>query len=358
MNVRIIAALASVALILSAVPAEAAVPKKARYNKAMPKSFKRYNAPGVINVNKLLYPKRDYTGVYTQYAGIDSIEGARRFGAMVGTQPDIVKGFANWGDTFDIAWARKLWASGKMPQLEMELWPKDYNGHVSLKSIADGKADAYLRTLADSIRAAKVPVVFSVAHEFNGEWYPWGYCASGKPDTNPNVENACDYLNKPKDFVRAWRRMHKVFVTRKATNAIWLWQANEINSRPKVKLAHFFPGNSVIDWVGVVGYYKPWAKRRTFDALFKSTFAQTSRLTKKPVLIAEVSVNPGAKKPLYVKDFLAGVSANPSVIGFIWFNQDKHLLERDGDFRLEAAPSGVKAYKYGLAKGHFNVKLG
>jgi hypothetical protein len=357
MNVRIIAALTSVALVLSAVPAEASVVRKARYNNAMPSGFRRYNASGVINVNKYLYPRRDYTGVYTQYAGTDSIAGARRFGTMVGTQPDLVKAFANWGDPFDIAWAQHLWAAGKMPQLEMELWPKDYNGHVTLKSIGDGKSDAYLRTLADTIRAAKVPVVFSVAHEFNGDWYPWGYCGSGKPDTNPNVENACDYLNKPRDFVRAWQRMHKIFVNRRATNAIWLWQANEVGSRPKVKLKYFFPGNSAIDWVGVVGYYRPWTTRMTFDALFKSTFVQVRTLTKKPILIPETSVSPGAKKPQYVKDLLAGISAYPNVIGFIWFNQDKHLAERDGDFRLEAPPSGVKAYKAGLAKGHFNVKL-
>src|SRR4051794_6265896 len=120
MNLRLVAALTSVALVLSAVPAEASTPKKARYNKAMPKGFKRYNASGVVNVNKFLYPRRDYTGVYTQYEGTDSVAGARRFGTMVGTQPDLVKGFANWGDSFDADWARNLWAAGKMPQLEME----------------------------------------------------------------------------------------------------------------------------------------------------------------------------------------------------------------------------------------------
>jgi mannan endo-1,4-beta-mannosidase len=356
-HVRLVAALVSSALILSAAPAHAAAAKKARYNKAMPHGFKRYNAPGVMNVNRFLYPKREYTGVYTPHVGADSVAGAHRFGVMTGTQPDLVKSFANWGDPFDVTWAKQLWAAKKMPQLEMELWPRDYNGHVSLKAIGDGKADAYIKSLAKSIRAAKVPVAFSLAHEFNGEWYPWGYCGSGRRDTNPNVENACDYLNKPKDFVRAWQRMHKLFVAQKATNAIWMWQANEIGSRPKVDLKWFFPGASNVDWVGVVGYYRPWSKRRTFTSLFGSTFTKVGRLTAKPIVISEFSVNPGAKKPQYVKDFLAGVAANPTVIGFIWFNQDKHLLERAGDYRLEAAPSGVGAYKYGLAHGHFNVKL-
>ncbi|MEO5873569.1 MAG: glycosyl hydrolase [Streptosporangiaceae bacterium] len=358
-HLRIIGALASTALVLTslpATPAQAAV-KKPRYNSPMPKKFKRYNAPGVTNVNRLLYPRRDYTGVYTQYPDAGSLAGAKRFGKLVGRKPNIVKSFANWGDNFDQAWTRSIWAAGELPQLEMEVWPRDYNGHATLKSIAAGRSDAYISTLAASIRAAKSPVVFSFAHEFNGEWYPWGYCASGKRDTNPAIENGCDYLNRPKDFVAAWKRIHKIFVAKKATNAIWMWQPNEVGSRPKVYLKSFFPGNAAIDWVGVVGYYRTKSKRRTFDSIFKPTFTQVGKLTKKPILIPEIAVSPVAKRSQYVRDFLAGVSGYPNVIGFIWFNQDKRPNESDGDFRLEGPPSGIKAYKAGLAKGYFGVKV-
>lgn len=342
--------LALTAGVLPAQSVSAAVDRTAKYNSKAPKGFKRKNAAGVTNVNKYLHPRRDYVGVFTQYDNSSPVKGAKYFGGLVGKKkPNVIKGFANWGADFDQAWAKNIWKAGAIPQWELEAWPMDWNGQINLKKIASGKADAYIKKLARDIKAAKVPVALSFAHEFNGDWYPWGYCS--RPKHKP-VANACAYKSTPSDFKRAWKRMHNIFTKAGATNTIWMWSPNETGPRAEVGLKHFYPGNAYVDWIGLIGYYRSTSS--TYAKVFSPSVKQLRKFTKKPILIGEVSTRPGKNRPRQIRDFLKNVAADPGVIGFIWFNKDQRSKEGpNGDYRVEKSKAGVTAFKTGLKKGYF-----
>ncbi|GAA3237422.1 glycoside hydrolase family 26 protein [Actinocorallia longicatena] len=339
---------ASVAGGAKATAKKKAAAKKAVYNNKMPKNFTRYNAPGAYNVNKLLYPRREIVGVFTKdNSGGTPISRANALGKKIGKKPNMIKTFVNWGGGFDINWAQSVWRNGSIPQFELELRTFD----ITMRDIAKGEQDDYIRQLAVAIRAANVPVTFSPFHEFNGDWYEWGWCGEYKADYNACKQNP---RNTPSDFKGAWKRMHNIFRAMGATNAIWLWQANQIGARPKVPLKPFWPGSSYVDWVGVVGYYQDPAKKwiSSFEKIFRPTFVQVRKFTKKPILIPEVGSWVGKRRNTDIKDFLAGVARYPNVIGFIWFNEKK-VGTNETDWRIEWSQSSVNTFKASLKKGAF-----
>ncbi|GAB3669399.1 hypothetical protein GCM10027589_36870 [Actinocorallia lasiicapitis] len=323
------------------------------YNNKMPKGFKRYNAPGAFNVNKLLYPRREYVGVFTD----DALPGtpatrAAAWGKKIGKKPNMVKSFVNWGGGFDVAWAKGLWKYGVIPQFELELQTED----ITLRDIANGDEDDYIRQLALSIRAANVPVAFSAFHEMNGDWYYWGHCSHA--NDNPENWNACKVNNTAADFRNAWNRMHRIFTAVGATNAIWMWQVNQVGARPNVRLKQFWPGAKTVDWVGVVGYYHNPAKKwiYTFDKVFRPTFVEVRKFTKKPIIIPEVGSWASGRRNADIKDFLSGVAHYPNVIGFLWFNMNKAgLNDNESDWRVEWNKSSLDTFRSFLKKGAYGV---
>ena len=312
------------------------------YNMKPPKGFKRYNAPGAYNVNKLIYPRREIFGVFTDQAR-NQIADRNALGRKVGMQPNMIKSFYDWNNGFDPNWARRIWAAGAIPQYELEMQDPDV---ATIAEVANGQHDEFVRTLAKNIRQANVPVVFSPWHEFNGDWYPWGYCGS----TSKADSNACQVKNKPSDFRRAWRRMHNIFKAEGATNAIWLWQANQIGARPKVGLKQFYPGESYVDWLGVVGYYygeKGWY--HTFDTVFMPSIRALKKVSKKPIFIPEMGMD-SYNRPKDIHNFLYGVAKRSDVIGFLWFSYNK---PSEIDFRIDTNGTSTRAFKKYIHKAAF-----
>ncbi|ROO83667.1 glycosyl hydrolase family 26 [Actinocorallia herbida] len=318
--------------------------KKKVYNYNPPKNFKRYNAPGVVNVNKHIYPKRDIFGVFTDQAR-NQIADRNALAKKVGMKPNMIKSFYNWGNPVDPNWARSIWNAGAYPQLELEAQDPAV---ASVASVAAGQEDEYIRALAQSIKTANVPIVFSPFHEMNGDWYPWGHCGpTSKPESN-----ACQVGTTPAQFRAAWKRMHNIFKQVGATNAIWVWQTNQIGARPQVRLKQFYPGNAYVDWAGTVGYYYPekgWYA--SWNEIFAPTLKEIKKVTNKPIFIPEMGMEPSKKyRARDVKNFLKAVSARRDVIGFLWFNYNKPT---ETDFRIEASAASLKAFKYWIKQGTY-----
>ncbi|WP_460301103.1 hypothetical protein, partial [Actinocorallia aurea] len=134
--------------------------KKKVYNYPAPKNFKRYNAPGVVKVNKYIYPKRDIFGVFTDQAR-NQIADRNALANKTGMKPNMIKSFFGWGGLPDANWARTIWNAGAFPQLELEAHDPAV---ASIPSIAAGQEDDYIRALAQNIKNANVPIVFSPFH--------------------------------------------------------------------------------------------------------------------------------------------------------------------------------------------------
>src|SRR5204863_9146543 len=122
----------------------------------------------------------------------------------------------------DAAW---LLRQGMVPMLTWEPWrpPKvfgrivDNQPKFSLRRIADGVWDSYIRRYAREIERYGGPVMLRPMHEMDGYWYPW----SGTVQQNAG--------NSPAEYVKAWRHMWNIFQSVGATNVTWVWSVNHVS---------------------------------------------------------------------------------------------------------------------------------
>lgn len=258
-----------------------------------------------------------YLGVYERHV-LSSYASVDQFAQAIGRQPNLVSYYSSWLEPFQASFAMTAARHGAVPLVQIN--PVG----VSLTAIASGQYDDYLTTYAAAVRSYRRPVVLSFGHEMNGRWYPWGH---GR--TSPAV------------FVAAWRHIVSVFRLHGASNVIWLWTINVINTRHNriPAPAPWWPGSSYVTWVGIDGYYHEASWK--FAPLFGPTIAAVRSLTRDPILIAETGAAPSANQPAKIADLFAGVRAY-GLLGFLWFNSVGNR-----DWRLDS-PAALAAFRRGV----------
>jgi hypothetical protein len=298
-----------------------------RGDAAGPQQGRSQPPPVPFDVRPLLQPQRKYLG-----AAIDgaprSLAPVQQFAQSIGKQPNLLEFYVGWGGQFDAQGVRNARAAGALPLMVWEPFAP------SVKAIADGATDGYARSFATAVRTLNLPVAISFGHEMNGHWYPWG-----TRETDPG------------DFVRAWRRVHDLFLDVGATNVIWVWSPNVVNPVPRVALQPLYPGDAYVDWIGVVGYYTD-SGASSFPTLFGPTTAALRRFTRKPILIAETAAQPGPRKSRDVADLFSGVAASPDVVGFVWFD-----IVKRADWRVASDPAALAAFRRAAASSLFGFDV-
>jgi beta-mannanase len=263
-----------------------------------------------------------------------SVTEVNRLATLAGARPTILQHFTKWNEDFRPDAARASYQQGALPIVSWEPWEGNSAGanqpKYSLASIASGKHDMYITKFATAVRDQKYPVAIRLAHEMNGNWYPWSERRSG---------------NKQGDYVKAWRHVYEVFEKADATNVIWIWSPNILRPVPKVSLNDLYPGDEYVDWIGVVGYA---VGERTASEVFQPTLTALRKFSKKPVIITETGVEPGAGKVSWITDFFTWLASNKDVIGFVWFEYSKQE-GGTADWRFSATTQSVKAFSEGLA---------
>jgi hypothetical protein len=280
-----------------------------------------------FDVRPLLRPARKYFGAALDGAPT-SLGPVKDFTTKVGKQPNMLLFYTGWGDGFDARAVRNAHAMGALPVMEWEPF------EPSIADIADGATDAYLKKFATAVQSLNLPLAISLAHEMNGFWYPWGTRKTA-----------------PADFVRAWRHVHDIFLDVGATNVIWVWNPNVINPMPHVALKPLYPGDSYVDWVGIVGYYEAGGAN-TFSTLFGPTKATVRKFTRKPILVVETAAEQGLRKRRDIADLFRGVAESPDVIGFNWFNYAKRA-----DWRIDSDPSALAQFRKSAKDDRFGFDL-
>jgi mannan endo-1,4-beta-mannosidase len=128
-----------------------------------------------------------YLGVYVP--GVpDSTTAFTTFSARTGTRPNLVVYYSGWYEPFRSSFAAAVAARGAVPLVQID------PASVNLALVAKGWYDKYLTAYAQAVREYGHPVIISIGHEMNGNWFPWG---RGR--------------TRPADFVQAWRHIVKVF---------------------------------------------------------------------------------------------------------------------------------------------------
>jgi mannan endo-1,4-beta-mannosidase len=248
----------------------------------------------------------DFIGIYARGAP-QSYAGVSDFTAAIGVRPGVVVYYSGWQESFQTQFARTVVAHHAVPLVQIN--PTG----VSLTAIASGQYDTYLRSYASAVRAFGYRVILSFGHEMNGYWYSWGYRHAS-----------------PAAFVAAWRHIVTVFRASGVRNVTWLWTVNVMHPRGGIPSpVRWWPGSSYVNWVGIDGYYyKPsW----TFASLFGPTIKAVRTLTLDRILISETAAPAATNQSAKVADLFAGVHRY-GLLGFVWFDADKHR-----EWRLRSA---------------------
>ncbi len=272
-----------------------------------------------------------------------------------GRLPAVFLIYQGWtGDyaEFPIREAQNARVLGKPLHICWEPW----NGHrddvnFSCAAVSSGTYDSYLRRYACRAREFGGPLLIRLAHEMNGDWYPWGTANSARFRRNNG--------NAPANYVAMWRHVVSIFREEGADNVQWVWApnifyVNAVNSPldQRRDLEDLFPGDAWVDWIGLSvfndGVRHAW---RSFPVLFDDAYRVVTRLSEKPLMIAEMGATEqgapeGTSKAAWIEQtLLYDIPARyPRVRMVNWFCRDK-TANGEANYRFDSSPQALRAFR-------------
>jgi mannan endo-1,4-beta-mannosidase len=238
---------------------------------------------------------------------------------------------------------RSIEASGALPIVTWEPMFLDSEEHectITADSIIGGKYDSYLLRFARESRRFGKPYLIRFAHEMNLARYHWGVSAQ-------------DFGPKSAEKYRGmFRHVVEVFRAQGANNVGWVFcpNADSVPATAWNQIASYYPGNDVVDIVGLDGYNwgttqtraaNGWDSQwRSFESIFTAPLQELKQVASdKPAAVFETSsTSEGGNKEEWV---LAAVDSAKSLglIALVWFE-----LNKETDWRLETNVStGVRS---------------
>jgi hypothetical protein len=260
------------------------------------------------------------------------------FAEQAGRRPAVVMWYQNWSEPlFYQSQIRPLARQGPIPMIN---WlPEGTRGSesYSLRAIAAGKFDRYIRASARLAAAWRYPMFIDFAHEMNLRGYAWSEGVSG---------------NTPAAYVRAWRHVVSLFRAEGADNVRWVWAPNT-DCEGRCPFAEFYPGNAWVNWVGLDGYNfaavdgTPW---RQFQQIFGPSYRILTSLTEKPVMIAETaSTETGGSKAQWILNMGRSLlTSMPRVRLLVWFDRIKET-----NWSIDSSPSSLAAFREAMSSAPF-----
>lgn len=199
-----------------------------------------------------------------------------------------------------------------------------YQANYELQDTLDGKHDNAYHSMAKAVAKYRQVILVRLMHEMNGFWYPWG-----------NVGN-----NTPAQYREAWRHIVRIFRQEGATNALFVWSPNVVRFLDDKNIAQYYPGDSWVDFAGMVGYGKDEAS--AYET-YRETLRRIYDLTDKPIIVTETGSD-GTNKPEWIESFGRWLRDNPRVAGFIWTDKPKGNLA-NGNWGMTTDKSSIAAFK-------------
>jgi hypothetical protein len=252
--------------------------------------------------------------------------------ATVGRKFDIANHFYGWNDPIPSGLEQWDLANGRIPLITWEPW-------MGLDAINNGSQDGVISTKANGIKALGKPVFLRFGHEMNGNWYPWDGTHNGSSGAN---------------YIKAYRRIHDMFVSQGATNVVWVWEPNaeDIPTASWNHWTNYYPGDDVVDWVGIDGYNFGSTNGMTawnsFEKLMQGIYNDYAG--RKPLMISETaSTETGGNKAQWIRDASTAVKSKfPSIAAVLWFDQKKET-----DWRFDSSTNTLNAFRVMAADPYF-----
>jgi len=258
--------------------------------------------------------------------------------SALGRAPGQVTFYSAWATVADFpaADAARIAATGAVPEVTWEPWDPaagiDQPAYA-LDRITAGAYDTYLQRWARQMRAYGKPVVIRLAHEMNGNWYPWAEGVNG---------------NGPGDFRAMWRHVTGIFRSARVTNVTWTWAPN-VPYQGSAPLPGLYPGDAYVGRVGLDGYnwstMFAWSSWQSFAEVFSPALVDLAQLTSKPVYIAETAApEVGGDKAAWIRDMWSFLTAHPEVRGLTWFS-----FAKEADWRIDSSQASLDAFAAGMS---------
>jgi Glycosyl hydrolase family 26 len=179
-------------------------------------------------------------------AGCDGVRRVPAFEAWLGRRVDRVVDFLdgkNWAAmTGSAKWIGQCWQkAGYRLALSVPMLTTDKS--ATLADGAKGDLDHHFREIARILVATgHADSILRVGWEFNGSWYPWSAA------------------NDPDSFVAFWRRI--VVTMRAAPGNRFRFDWNPTIGTTKIDPERVYPGDDVVDIIGLDVYNQSWHPRR------------------------------------------------------------------------------------------------
>ncbi len=271
----------------------------------------------------------------------DRDDGGRidRYVGLVGRTPALVGWYLDWayGGNFNRSHADLIAERGAMPMLTWE--PKDHTiigpnqPAFTLARILGGEYDAFITGWARDVAAWGKPIFIRLAHEMNGDWYPW----------SPGVNG-----NTTPQYAAMWRYVVDIFRREGATNVRWVWAPNAF-APTLPPLDALYPGDAYVDWVGTSvfnwGTSETWGRWAECADVLTPVYEAATRLTNKPLMLSELgAVEAGGSKARWITQALMRdiPTRFPLVRGVVWFHDHSRQAN---DWRVNTSLSALDAFK-------------
>jgi hypothetical protein len=218
-------------------------------------------------------------------------------------------------------------------------------GGTRLSAINSGSQDEWIRRRARAVKAFRHPVLIRWASEMNGNWSSYDGTHSNSPGKTDG----------PAKYVRAWRRIHRIFHRVGATNATWVWCPND-RDIPSVGWNHwtnYYPGDAYVDWVGVDGYNwgktKSWSSWMSFASLYRGIYRDYGG--RKPIIVSETaSSEDGGNKAEWIRHMWTSLAFRlPHIKAVVW-------QERGPIWKVESSKASADAFRHMAISAFFRQK--
>lgn len=221
-----------------------------------------------------------------------------------------------WDDDWTSGDTKADIAAGRIPLVNWE------PAGIDFSTIVDGSEDATIKARAAGAKALKVPFFLDFAAEMNGD-EAW----SG---------------NDAKLYVDAYRHIHDLFVAAGATNVVWAWCPNVVDTDgTNDATLSYYPGDSYVDWTGVDGYNWGSGEWQTFREVFKDIYPLLAG-KKKPILIGEMaSSESGGDKAAWINAIVPSLEHDfPLIKAVVWFD-----VKKERDWRISSSSATESAFR-------------
>ncbi len=252
------------------------------------------------------------------------------FENLVEEDVDMAGVFVHWGNEneFPFTFANPLKNEGKTTVIYWEA--KDYNLNTdeqsafSYDAILEGNWDSYITEFAKDAKDFGGKVILIPFEEANGNWEPWSGVNNG---------------NTPEKHRLAYRYIHTFFSDVPNVKFGWTMNNDSVPNTTDNQFADYYPGNVYIDYIGIDGFNfgSPW---QTWDEVFSPAIDELSSYGK-PIILTSVASAQGTSKASWIRTGLGqGIKNYPSVVGWIWFNENK-----EKDWRVNSDSASLSAFK-------------